>query len=113
MGRRLPPSISPPQRPTLGAAVVYYGASPPSADLANLHAPVLGLYGGNDARVGATIPAADSTLKALGRTYEHDSFAGAGHGFLRAQDAPGGGNLAATRLAWPRTIAWFRKYLGA
>ena len=99
--------------PELGAAVVYYGASPPSADLVNLHAPVLGLYGGNDARVGATIPAADSTLKALGRTYEHESFVGAGHGFLRAQDAPGGGNLAATRLAWPRTIAWFRKFLGA
>ena len=98
--------------PELGAAVVYYGASPPAADLANAHAPVLGLYAGNDARVNTTIPGADSTLRALGRTYEHEIFAGAGHGFLRAQDAPGGANLAAATLAWPRTIAWFRKFLG-
>ena len=39
-------------------------------------------------------------------------FPGAGHGFLRAQDARNGANLAATRNAWPRTVTWFRKHLG-
>ncbi len=99
--------------PTLGASVVYYGTSPPADALARVRAPVLGLYGGNDARVNSTIPAADSVLKALGRTYEHVIFPGAGHGFLRAQDGQEGANLAGTKQAWPRTIAWFRKYLGA
>ena len=99
--------------PGLGAAVVYYGTSPKAEQLSNVRVPVLGLYGENDQRVNATIGYADSTLKALGRTYEKEIFAGAGHGFLRAQDGANGANLAATRAAWPRTIGWFRKYLGA
>src|SRR4051812_11559059 len=41
--------------PGLGASVVYYGVAPPAAALANVRAPVLGLYGENDARVDATI----------------------------------------------------------
>jgi carboxymethylenebutenolidase len=98
--------------PNLGASVVYYGTSPSATALADVHAPVLGLYGGNDARVDATIPLADSTLQALGRTYEHVVFPGAGHGFLRAQDGQNGANLTAARTAWPKTIEWFRKYLG-
>lgn len=99
--------------PDLGASVVYYGTSPPTGDLSSVRAPVLGLYGGNDARVDATIPAADSALRTLGRTYQHVVFAGAGHGFLRQQGGMEGANLAATRAAWPSTIAWFRKYLGS
>jgi carboxymethylenebutenolidase len=97
--------------PSLGASVVYYGVSPPTASLDSVHAPVLGLYGGNDARVDATIPPADSALRALGRIYEHTIFPGAGHGFLRQQTGPDGANMAAARAAWPATIAWFRKYL--
>ena len=97
--------------PTLGASVVYYGTSPPTTDLVSVRAPVLGLYGGNDARVDATIPPADSALRALGRTYEHSIYPGAGHGFLRQQTGTDGANLAATRAAWPATIAWFRRYL--
>jgi carboxymethylenebutenolidase len=98
--------------PALGASVVYYGTSPPTDQLSSVRAPVLGLYGGSDARVDATIPAADSALRVLGRTYEHVVFPGAGHGFLRQQSGMAGANLAATRAAWPQTIAWFRKYLG-
>jgi carboxymethylenebutenolidase len=98
---------------SLGASVVYYGTSPPTAQLGSVRAPVLGLYGGSDARVDATIPPADSALRSLGRTYEHTLYAGAGHGFLRQQSGMNGANLAAARAAWPATIAWFRKYLGA
>jgi carboxymethylenebutenolidase len=99
--------------PTLGASVVYYGVSPKAADLASVRAPVLGLYGGNDARVDATIPPADSALRALGRTYTYSIYPGAGHGFLRQQTGMDGANMTATRAAWPATIAWFRKYLGS
>jgi carboxymethylenebutenolidase len=95
-----------------GAAVVYYGTSPATASLASVKVPVLGLYGGEDARVGATIPAADSAMRALGKRFEHHTFAGAGHGFLRQQDGQGGANLAAAQQAWPMTIAFFRSTLG-
>jgi carboxymethylenebutenolidase len=99
--------------PTLGAAVVYYGTAPQSDRLAAVKAPVLGLYGGDDARVGTTIPATDSAMQALGKSYEHVEFAGAGHGFLRAQDQRDGANLTAAKESWPRTIVFLRKYLGA
>ncbi len=97
--------------PTLGASVVYYGSSPNPATLASVKAPVLGLYGADDARVNATIPAADSALKALGKRFEPVMYEGAGHGFLRQQAGKEGANRSATEQAWPRTIAFFRETL--
>lgn len=97
----------------LSASVVYYGPNPAPAALASVRAPVLGFYGENDQRVNSTVPAADSTLKAMGRTYEYEFMKGAGHGFLRAQEGQNGANLEATKRAWPRTVAWFKKYLEA
>lgn len=95
-----------------GAAVVYYGTAPALSTLASVKVPVLGLYGGEDARVGATVPPTDSAMKSLGKSYEHHSFPGAGHGFLRQQDGQAGANLAAARQAWPMTLAFFRTNLG-
>ncbi len=97
--------------PGLGAAVVYYGGSPDPATLSSVRAPVLGLYADNDARVNNTVPAADSAMKALGKSFEHRTFSGSGHGFLRAQDGQNGANLAATREAWPMTVQFFRRQL--
>ncbi len=99
--------------PGLGASVVYYGSSPPSSSLGPISAPVLGLYGGSDARVNATIPATDSTMKALNKSFTHHIYDGAGHGFLRNQAGQDGANLRATQQAWPATISWFRRHLGA
>ena len=96
---------------SLGASVVYYGGSPSGDRLSTVKAPVLGLYGGNDARVNATIPPADSAMRALGKTYVHHIYDGAGHGFLRQQSGANGANMAATQQAWPATIAWFKRYL--
>ena len=97
--------------PELDASVVYYGSSPPTEQLASIRAPVLGLYGGNDERVNATIPAADSAMSALGKTYEVNIYEGAGHGFLRQQSGQEGANLTASEAAWPRMIAFFREHL--
>ena len=97
--------------PSLGASVVYYGVSPKTEALSAVRAPVLGLYGGSDARVDATIPPADSALRSMGKTYSHSVFDGAGHGFLRQQTGMNGANMTATQQAWPATIAWFRRYL--
>jgi len=98
--------------PKLRGSVVYYGSSPALTELAGIKAPVLGLYGGNDARVNATIPAADSTMKALKKSYEPVILDGAGHGFLRQQDGQAGANMTATQTAWPKTLAFFQKTLG-
>lgn len=95
--------------PGLKAAVVYYGSSPAAEEIAKVRTPVLGLYGENDQRVNATIGRADSTMRAVGAAFEQRVYAGAGHGFLRAQDQPA--NAEASRKAWPETLAWFRKYL--
>lgn len=99
------------EAPELDAAVVYYGSSPETAALASVRAPVLGLYGGNDNRVNATIPEAEAEMKRLGKSYEHEIYPGAGHGFLRAQSGQDGANLEATKKAWPRTIAFLKAQL--
>ena len=101
--------------PELDAAVVYYGSTPRQPQFGAIQAPVLGLYGGDDSRVNATIPAADSGMRAAGRSYESRVFPGAGHGFLRAQtdSVRGGANIRASEEAWPATISFLRKHLGA
>jgi carboxymethylenebutenolidase len=97
----------------LGGSVVYYGSSPETSRLVAVGVPVLGLYAGDDARVNATVPAADSALRALGRPFTSHFFEGAGHGFLRQQDGRDGANLAASRSAWPLTVNFFRTTLGS
>ncbi len=99
-------------QPALDAAVVYYGAAPEDlGTLAAVKAPVLGLYGGSDARVGATLDATQAAMQAKGKSYERHVFDGAGHGFLRAQSGQDGANLRATQQAWPLTLAFLRKHL--
>jgi carboxymethylenebutenolidase len=96
--------------PDLGAAVVYYGGSPDPEVLANVRAPVLGLYAGDDERVNATIPRARDALDA--RLYRVELFEGAGHGFLRQQEGRDGANLDASWWAWPFTAGFLRTHLG-
>ena len=95
----------------LNAAVVYYGTSPDSSDLVGLHTPVLGLYGGDDARVVATVGPAAVVTKKLKKSYEYEIYDGAGHGFLRAQSDRKGANLHASEQAWPRMIGFLKKHL--
>jgi len=104
-------------QPNLAAAVVYYGEAPGSGDntmetaLAKLKAPVLGMYAGNDARIGATVPATQDVMKKLGKSYEVHTFEGAGHGFMFAQAGAGGANLKAAQESWPMVLAFFRDKL--
>jgi len=99
-------------QPKLSAAIVYYGTSPETAKLKNVTAPVLGLYGGKDNRVNATIEAAENELKLLKKSFEKEIFEGAGHAFLRQQDGMEGANLTASKAAWPRTIQFLKKAFG-
>jgi carboxymethylenebutenolidase len=105
-------------QPGLNASVVYYGDVPgstaesaPEADLAKIKAPVIAMYGGNDARINATVPPTTAAMQKLGKTYEPHTFEGAGHGFLGNQGGAGGANLKAAEQAWPLTIAFLTKHL--
>ena len=75
-------------RQDLASAFVFYGPPPPKDAMARIKTPVYGFYGGNDARIGATIPQATAEMKELGKTYEPVVYEGAGHGFMRAGEAP-------------------------
>ena len=72
--------------------------------VAKIACPVYGFYGENDARVGATIPKAESLMKAAGKVYEPVTYAGAGHGFMREGEAPDAkpANKKARDDAWAR-----------
>ena len=73
-------------RPSLAAAFVFYGVGPES--VATIRSPVYGFYAGDDARVDATVPKTQEQMKAAGKTYDIVTYPGAGHGFMRAGDAP-------------------------
>lgn len=89
----------------IDATFVFYGRAPtdPQA-LARIQSPVYGFYGGRDARIGATIPKTVEQMKAAGKTYEPVTYKGAGHGFMRAGEAPDAteANAKARNDAWKR-----------
>ena len=73
-------------RHDLAAAFVFYGPGP--ADVSGITTPVYGFYAGNDARIGATLPATTEAMKAAGKKFDPVTYEGAGHGFMRAGEAP-------------------------
>jgi len=91
-------------RSDLKAAFVFYGPPPDKEAMKRITAPVYGFYGGNDARIGATIPQAKENMAAAGKTYDPVTYDGAGHGFMRAGEAPDAseGNKKARDDAWTR-----------
>lgn len=91
-------------RSDLAGAFVFYGGPPDKDAMARIKAPVYGFYGGNDARIGATIPETITAMKAAGKTYDPVTYEGAGHGFMRAGEAPDASD--ANKKA--RTDAWDR-----
>lgn len=75
-------------RRDLSAAFVFYGSGPDAASIKSITAPVYGFYAGNDARIGATVPATAEAMKTAGKKFEPVTYDGAGHGFMRAGEAP-------------------------
>jgi len=68
------------------AAFVFYG--PPPEDVSNVNCPVYGFYGGNDARINMTIPKTKEMMQKAKKEYDPITYDGAGHGFMRAGEAP-------------------------
>ena len=89
----------------LKAAFVFYGTGPDQEEaIARITAPVYGFYGGNDARVTATVPATAELMNKAGKTYQPVTYEGAGHGFMRTGEAPDAAepNKKARDEAWQR-----------
>jgi len=82
--------------PNIKAAFVFYGSAPITSPdnaidktaLAKIKAPVYGFYAGNDARIDATVPPTTQAMAELKKKYEPVTYDGAGHGFMRAGEAP-------------------------
>ena len=95
--------------PDLQAGVPFYGGAPETARVASIKAPLLIQYAETDERVNAMWPAYESALKASNIQYQAYIYPGTQHGFHnnstpRYQEA-------AAKLAWERTIAFFKKHL--
>lgn len=98
--------------PRLKGAFVFYGPGPETkADAENIKCPVYGFYAEDDARIDETIPPTKEIMKSLGKTYEPEVYAGAGHGFMRAGEAPDAkeANRKAHDEAWKRWKALLKK----
>ncbi|MGE5618178.1 MAG: dienelactone hydrolase family protein [Sphingomonadaceae bacterium] len=95
--------------PDLKAAVPYYGPNPPLQDVPKIRAAVLAIYGENDQRINAGIPAIEEAMRQNGKTFERVVYPGANHAFHN--DTGANWNEQAAYDAWGRTLAWFERYL--
>ena len=94
------------------AAFPFYGSGPDlPAAIQRITVPVYGFYGSNDERVNATIPVSKDLMKAAGKVYEPVIYEGAGHGFMRAGEAPDASpaNQKAREESWKRWKAQLEK----
>jgi len=96
--------------PDLAAAVPFYGAPPPAADVPKIKAAVLVHHGEMDTRLAGTWPDYDAALTAARVPHEGYIYPKAQHGFHN--DTTPRYDEAAAKLAWQRTLDWFKKYLG-
>jgi carboxymethylenebutenolidase len=96
----------------LGGAFVFYGTAPnESQSLSAIHCPVYGFYGGNDARVSATVPNTEELMKKAEKVYQPVTYEGAGHGFMRGGEAPDAkpADKQAHDDAWKRWLELLKK----
>jgi carboxymethylenebutenolidase len=95
--------------PDLAAGVPFYGTAPAAEEVAKIKAPLMVHYAGNDERVNASRPAFEAALKAANVPYEMHVYEGAQHGFNN--DTTPRFDAAAAKLAWGRTVDFFKKHL--
>ncbi len=96
--------------PDLDAAVPYYGRQPATEDVAKINAPILAHYAENDAGINAGIAAFEEELKKQHKDYQIYIYPGTAHAFNNDTN-PERYNAGAAKLAWSRTIAFFKEKL--
>ena len=95
--------------PDLRAAVPFYGAPAPTADVPKIKAALLVHYAENDQGINARRPDFEAALKAAGTRYEMHVYPGTQHGFNN--DTTPRYNEAAAKLAWDRTVKFFNAHV--
>ncbi len=95
----------------LNASVPFYGAQTPAAEVHKIKTPLLIHDAEKDERILAGWPAYEAALIANKVDYQHFVYAGAQHGFNN--DTTPRYDEAAAKLAWTRTMDFFRKHLKA
>ena len=95
--------------PTLGASAPYYGGAPALEDVAKIQAPLLITLAGLDERVNAAYPAYEGALRQAGKIYTLHSYDGCQHGFHN--DTTPRFDPENARVAWTRTLDFFRQHL--
>lgn len=98
------------QSPDLKAAVAFYGSQPKAEDVTNIKAAVQLHYAGLDERINAGIAAYKDALVANKVKYELYMYDNVNHAFHN-DTSQARYNEAAAKLAWERTLAFFKKYL--
>lgn len=93
----------------LNAGVAFYGRQAAVADVPKISAPLLLQYAGNDERINAGIAAYEEALKANNKVYAVHMYDGKQHGFHN--DTTPRYDAEAAKLAWDRTLDWFKKHL--
>jgi carboxymethylenebutenolidase len=96
--------------PDLNAAVPYYGMPPAPEDVPKIKAPILAHYAGSDERINAAVPAFEEALKKAGKEYKIYMYEGAQHAFNNDSN-PQRYNAEAAKLAWGRTVEFFKEKL--
>ena len=94
------------------AALVFYGDAPTTAEeISRISVPVYGFYGGNDARINASIPKTQELMTKAGKTYDVVTYEGAGHGYMKSgeQPEPSEANKKAREESWKRIKAILAK----
>jgi carboxymethylenebutenolidase len=97
--------------PDLAAAVPFYGGQPDPAEVPKIKAALLIHYAGTDERINAGWPAYEAALKAANVQYTMHMYPGTQHGFNN--DTTPRFDEAAAKLAWQRTVDFFKKHLAA
>ncbi len=98
--------------PELDAAVPYYGSQPDPEDVPKIKAALMAHYAANDDRINAGIEEFEEALKQAGIEYSIFIYEGASHAFNNDSN-PGRYHEEAAKLAWKRTIEFFRKKLSS
>jgi carboxymethylenebutenolidase len=93
----------------LQAGVPFYGRAPKTEGVAKIKAAMLLQYGANDKRVNATFPDYEKALKANKVDYQAYFYADSPHGFHN--NSTPRYNAAQAKIAWDRTLAFFKKHL--
>ncbi len=93
----------------LQAGVPFYGAAAGTAGVPKIKAPLLLHYAETDPRINEMWPGFEAALKAAGRPYQAYVYPGTQHGFHN--NSTPRYHEASAKLAWDRTIAFFRTNL--